>query len=225
MDCFLTIIKEFKDVIFLTLTVCGTLWGARIGGEKTLEATKKAHQLQQDAKNNERLLLHAIQTLERTYNVLISDNNKLSRKPRDWNVAAEFILDYHRTKLLIDDKNLKEECNIHEKYWRHQFNRCLSLIDLRFFDTENGAFTDELHPYSVVIVFHFATWPRGEINPLSEFIGVKDVDKMLEKFPIDDKDWPHSFTPYIDDLRTGRFEERQSEIARKYFNVGGVSAL
>jgi hypothetical protein len=117
-------------------------------------------------KENERLLKHATQTLERAYEAIADGNHRIPPDPDRlaWLTAARLIVEYRETKKMISDRSIFRECESHEEYWRHQFYIWLSPLEI-------GAVgfyqTGPIDKTSAVVVHSFADWPDGRIDPLS----------------------------------------------------------
>jgi hypothetical protein len=118
-----------------------------------------------DAENdrkNERLLSHAITTLERSYFTLAGNKPDFSVPPKsriNWLTSARLIEEYKSTKSRITDPFLLEECTSHEAYWRHLFYAKTTDLDRGFPDYFRQEGEQPIQLTSAVIVTDFAMWP------------------------------------------------------------------
>jgi hypothetical protein len=121
-----------------------------------------------DTKENERLLKHATQTLERAYEAIADGNDRV---PPDadriaWLTAARLIIEYRETKKRISDKSIFRECESHEEYWRHKFYIWLSPLETVAVGFYHAGPIDKR---SAVVVHSFADWPNDRVDPLSQY--------------------------------------------------------
>lgn len=120
-------------------------------------------------RKNERLLSHAVTTLERAYSTLIGDHPDYNVPPKsriNWLTTARLIEEYKSTKSRISDPFILQECTSHEAFWRHRIYAKTSALDKGFpnYFQQNGANSIQLT--SAVIITDFAMWPEGLEDPL-----------------------------------------------------------
>jgi hypothetical protein len=131
----------------------------------------KAKEVAENERKNERLLAHAITTLERSYRTLDGGKSSLSVPPKsriNWLTSARLIQEYKSTKSRIQDPLILQECISHEAYWRNQFYVRIDPLGHGFpdyFKQENG---ESIQLTSAMVVADFATWPEGTEDPLAE---------------------------------------------------------
>jgi len=124
------------------------------------------------AKSNERLLAHAVQTLERSYTSLAGNSEREKIPPADrlaWLTSARLIEDYKRTKRRISSNLIRQECESHEEHWRHQFYLKLKNLAGGVVEYYKGERIDCIDPVSAVIVHAFADWPENKKDPLRKY--------------------------------------------------------
>ena len=120
------------------------------------------------ARKNERLLDHAVITLERAFDALTENGN---HNPPDannlsWLTAARLLEEYKETKSQLRDKLTKRECDSHEEHWRHQFYLALLPIS-----RGNGDYfrVGKITKSAALVVHRFADWPDLKVDPLSKY--------------------------------------------------------
>ncbi|QXI45149.1 hypothetical protein HU734_010430 [Pseudomonas wayambapalatensis] len=136
------------------------------------------------ARSNERLLEHAIETLERAYSSLVgnSQDGKIPVADRlAWLTSARLIEEYKSAKKRISSALIRQECESHEEHWRHQFYlklKNLSGGDINYY-SKNGSI-ECINPVSAVIIHAFADWPEGKKDPLRKYRDEKDAVAKLK---------------------------------------------
>jgi hypothetical protein len=136
-------------------------------------------------RENERLLKHAVTTMERAYLALRGPSSQVLFPPQsrlNWLTAARLIEEYRLTKSDIGDPNLYRECESHEEHWRHQIYLLLQPLAVQHPDYfRSGSSSEMIQCVSAVIVHSFADWPAGKIDPLSKY---PSTSEALEKFGV-----------------------------------------
>lgn len=122
-------------------------------------------------RKNERLLSHAITTLERAYTTLEGGNPDFHVPPKsriNWLTSARLIEEYKSTKSRIGDPFILQECTSHEAFWRHKIYAKTSALDTGFPDYFRQGGVNSIQLTSAVIVTDFAMWPEGREDTLTE---------------------------------------------------------
>ncbi|MGE8455068.1 MAG: hypothetical protein ACN6OY_00675 [Pseudomonas alloputida] len=132
---------------------------------KTSTANAREERMAADkTRENERLLNHAVTTLERSFSVLMGGQLSLDFPPSDriaWLTCARLLLDYQSTKTRITDPLLQQECESHEEYWRHNvFLKLEQISDQNYFSAGN------IEKSSAVIVHAFSDWPNEKVDTI-----------------------------------------------------------
>jgi hypothetical protein len=130
------------SVLILTAITAMATLGAAIAAYLNAKAMTNQIKKIDEYRNNDRLLQHAIQQLERGYEILVGTggvyeimkgdkagfgklicDKKLPPPDRlAWVTTAKLIIEFQKTKELIFDKVSIRECQSHEDYWRHRFH-------------------------------------------------------------------------------------------------------
>ena len=122
-------------------------------------------------RENERLLSHAITTLERAYFTLEGNKPDLNVPPKsrvNWLTSARLIEEFKSTKSRIHDPLILQECTSHEAFWRHRFYVKTSALDIGHPDYFRQGGENSIQLTSAIIVTDFAMWPEGRDDPLKE---------------------------------------------------------
>lgn len=122
-------------------------------------------------RKNERLLSHAITTLERAYSTLVGGKPDFNVPPKsriNWLTSARLIEEYKSTKSRINDPLILQECTSHEAFWRHRIYVKTSDLDTGFPDYFRQGAENSIQLTSAVIVTDFAMWPEGREDPLKD---------------------------------------------------------
>lgn len=135
------------------------------------------------AQKSQKLLDQAILSLERAYEALSSDGQKIQPPNPDrlnWLTAARHIEQYKRLKMLIECNEHQLICEEQEEYWRHRFYVCLDAPTLLLKDYYKEQTQPHnrpgIEPKSAIIVHDFAKWPDGKQDP----IDLANVDAILK---------------------------------------------
>ncbi|MBD9629748.1 hypothetical protein [Pseudomonas sp. PDM19] len=132
------------------------------------------------ARANERLLDHAVITLERAYSAF-AGNSPDSNPPPDsrvgWLTAARLLLEYKNAKARMTDPLLIQECDSHEDHWRLKFYLKLSTIERdRTYYTQAA----RIEKTSAVIITAFSEWPEGKPDPIDVYDSARDAMSKLK---------------------------------------------
>lgn len=135
------------------------------------------------SRENDRLLVHAVTTLERAFATLVGDSQRGSNPPADrlnWLTAARLIEDYKLAKRRVSDPLILQECESHEEHWRHQFY--LRLVNLaggtpEYYACARGG---GIVPLSAIIIHSFADWPPGHPDPLDRYHDASAAAEQLQ---------------------------------------------
>lgn len=153
--------------------------------ENTEKARAREEHVASKRRENERLLKHAVTTMERAYLALRGPSPQVLIPPQsrfNWLTAARLIEEYRLTKSEIGDLQLYRECESHEEHWRHQIY--LLLVPLATQHPEyfwSGSSSETIQSVSAVIVHSFADWPEGKVDPLSKYASINEA---LERFDV-----------------------------------------
>ena len=153
--------------------------------ENTEKARAREEHIASTRRENERLLKHAVNTMERAYLALRGPSPQVTIPPQsrlNWLTAARLIEEYRLTKSEIEDHQLFRECESHEEHWRHQIYLLLVPLATQHPDYFlSGAPAETIQSVSAVIVHSFADWPNGKVDPLSKYASINEA---LEKFDV-----------------------------------------
>lgn len=143
------------------------------------KAKAKEERTTNERRENERLLKHAVTTMERAYLVLRGPDPQAPIPPQsrlNWLTAARLIEEYRATKGEIKDSQLYRECESHEEHWRHQVYLLLKPLATGNPDYfRSGSSSETIQSVSAVIVHSFADWPEGKKDPLSVYGSIGDA--------------------------------------------------
>lgn len=131
---------------------------------------------------SQEILNQAIRSLERAYEAL-SSNGAHVRPPApdrlNWLTSARHLEQYKTLKGKISFKIHSIVCEEHEEYWRHQFYLCLDVTSIRpssYYEEKREPKRQlGIEPRSAIIIYHFASWPEGKIDPIES----ASVEQML----------------------------------------------
>lgn len=152
--------------------------------------------------HDQQLLQQSILSLERAYNSLTSNGQRLTPPPADrlnWLTSARHIIGYKALKNRIKTPLYLALCEEHEEFWRHEFYLALDMHKIyssSYYD--QGPPPDlrsPIEPRSAIIIYSFATWPKSKSDPVdsidtklllqqSDFLaGNHGLREYLAKFP------------------------------------------
>lgn len=143
----------------------------------------------------------AILSLQRAHAALTDDGRCEHARPDRlvWLNAARHIETYKVLKRGVTELSHKVICEDHEEYWRHRVYLAIDMHALYqpgWYDEDRTTGKLGLAPPSLLIIYGFASWPEGKIDPIdqADLIGIAashDVRKgnhglriYLKKFPI-----------------------------------------
>jgi hypothetical protein len=138
----------------------------------------KANEVAEKERKNERLLAHAITTLERSYSTLDGGKPSLNVPPKNrinWLTSARLIQEYKSTKARIQDPFILQECISHEAYWRNKFYVRIDPLSLGFPDYFKQGEGENIQLTSAIVVADFAMWPEGREDTIAELEGAPEA--------------------------------------------------
>jgi len=146
--------------------------GSALAAFLTIRKSTASSEKAAATRENERLLTHAVTTLERSFSALVGSSQNGTIPPANylnWLTAARLIEEYKATKIRISDSLILQECESHEEHWRHQFFIRLFNLAGRTREYYSKATGGEICPVSAVIIHSFADRPYSRTDPLSKY--------------------------------------------------------
>ena len=152
--------------------------------------------------HDQQILRQAILALERSYQSLTDNGKHISPPAADrlnWLTAARHLVSYESLSRRIKTPTYRTLCEEHEEFWRHQFYLALDMNKIHhkgYF--QRGAppeLRPPIEPRSAIIIYSFASWPKGKIDPIdsvdvkhlldnpSVLAGNHGLREYLEEFP------------------------------------------
>lgn len=122
----------------------------------------------------------SLRALERSYEVLTEQGTEIDPPRADrlnWLTAARHIEAFKSLKKKLKTNLYRDLCEENEEYWRHQFYLTL-FRNPRYTVTyyENG----QIEPRSALILYSFASWPKGKHDPI-EVLDIKEFWEESEE--------------------------------------------
>ncbi len=166
--------------------------------------TVKRMQRDEQTRTSRSYLDEAINTLERSFELLMSGKKNINQPPNDrlgWLSAARTLLSYEKIKDLISIRDHKLIIDEQEAYWRKRFYDVLQSnavgFDAAYYrggiahkikatiasgqqppHTVNSS--PPLEPRSLAVIYQFSHWPEGKADPVEKV----DVAERLSKSEI-----------------------------------------
>lgn len=159
--------------------------GSALMAWRSLTHQRRDRILSDSRRESERLLQHAILTLERAYMGLMKNDASQNTPPRDrlaWLSASRLLEEYKETKSAVLDPLLKRELESHEEHWRRQFYLKLEPLmqaDSAFFKPSDPNEANAIHLLSAVIIHAFADWPDDKEDPIEALGSAHEAKQSL----------------------------------------------
>ncbi len=136
----------------------------------------KRHQKEDKYKASEAFLRESILILERSFDIF-TDKGAHTNPPRNdrllWLTTARFIHRFYKMLEKVSENKHREIIDEHEEYHRFQFNKLLDEnkdnFTKEYFKTNNKKYlSGSIDRKSIAVIFDFAKWKEGMIDPLTE---------------------------------------------------------
>lgn len=127
----------------------------------------------QKTKKDEEITKEAVLALERAYEILTERETHINPPLKDrynWLTTARMLVRYEKLKKRLRSNLYKTICEEQEEYWRHKFYLVVkepTLYPISYFE-QSGDKT-QIQPQSALVIFGFAGWKEGRIDPLNKF--------------------------------------------------------
>ena len=124
----------------------------------------------QKIKIDEETTKQAVLALERAYEILTDQNQNINPPLADrynWLATARMLARYEKLKKTLRTDLYKTMCEEQEEYWRHRFYLLIkdsNLYPLSYFEKSGDKLG--IQPKSALIIFVFAGWKEGKLDPL-----------------------------------------------------------
>lgn len=147
------------------------------------------------------IFAEAVRALERAYEVL-TEQGKETGPPRadrlNWLTTARHIESFKSLKTRLKTKLYRTLCEENEEYWRHQFYLTL-FRNPRY--TEAYYVNGQIEPRSALILYSFASWPKGKRDPI-DLLDLKEFWEESEEMRLNAgfKEYLRRFPQYADQV-------------------------
>ncbi|OOE57688.1 hypothetical protein [Salinivibrio kushneri] len=157
----------------------------------TIKDQRKKNELEINIRNSSVYCTHAIQCLDRAYNVL-SNNGKEAQPVQDrlvWLTTARLLLSADKlySQIVNEAESEKALYRSEVEYYQIKFYNLLDITGMRSFSMSKDYFSqassipgDEIEERSIKVIYDFVDWSESHIDPINgvEYFEEHDLKKF-----------------------------------------------